>query len=464
MGSTSASSKYNWSKTGPGRYERPMDPVEKFTYIWANQAHQYGRTSISLHSCIEYQTTRSKEDMAIAFRAAWVAIKHYHPSFACHFVEERCVFHVNESLDTWVNDTFHVVHDETPEIIFAKQRMPARPNLYIFPDTNQVMISCRHEYSDGIGTLIFFDTLFKYVENSPALLSQEEVVKKLSLPLFAQASIPEDESPTPEAQRFLKETIEVLQTPNIQIPTSKDLTAPPSDCAAEILGFSEEETSAIIRGSKSAGLTVTQAVNTALALSLRTLVAEGKTSDQAKSASEKAPASDHYLAIIPINARKIVAPEYVLDLASIHVWGNHTIVHLLPEATFASLSVYYKRRYEQLQMKNLDLTGAIGIADIYTQGISMLHQNPNGETAPSLSSLGIADQYMGGSYGKTQVLNYRLMMGVCEASYRLLSWTYKGRFTISANYNTAFQERADMRKGLQLLKEELFKGLGIAIE
>lgn len=82
-------------------------------------------------------------------------------------------------------------------------------------------------------------------------------------------------------------------------------------------------------------------------------------------------------------------------------------------------------------------------------------------STPSLSSMGIVDDYLQGRYGDWEIKDFWISSTMLTGDFQMYLWTFRDRMVFSACYNEAFYstERAD--EVLGCTRDEMLSGLGL---
>ena len=298
-----AADSFSWKSTRPGRWERYIDEAEQFYTSLAKSHEGTGRTffamtgfisfSVPLEKDVSRQITEKRVEAAL--QKAWARLRYDHPTIGAkveYDLNEKKYKKVCEtfsdtfSLKDWLDETFRVIPDAVSGLDWCNSDppVPEFPTLFLIKspsdqDTSRadLVLRAHHDIIDGMGTLILFNNLFNhaalaYEQQSNYILPQfgNEYVN-LSPPLRVAASIPQTLQPEhakhmDEILAFnssLKENVEIAS-----MPFRKDKAVPGKHQRVEI-GLSADTTAQLLDACRNAGLSITHAYHTAIALSVR---------------------------------------------------------------------------------------------------------------------------------------------------------------------------------------------------
>lgn len=141
-----------------------------------------------------------------------------------------------------------------------------RATLYLLPNTNEIVLHCRHDILDGIGSFIFFNNLLQILA-SPREVSFGDEAKNLS-PCFAVAAhLPEANlNQIDKMNSIVKKWVSSF--PSLGL-ASTNLDHLPGPCEFQRLQFSVEDTAKVIAAAKDQAFTPTHVVHAALILAAK---------------------------------------------------------------------------------------------------------------------------------------------------------------------------------------------------
>ncbi|PIG86620.1 hypothetical protein AARAC_006110 [Aspergillus arachidicola] len=277
---------FEWSETKAGRWERDVDEAEQFYTSLAKAYEGTGRTFFAMTGFISvfvpaeagsshHQTENRVEE---ALRKAWLRLLYDHPTIAsrveydvhgkkCKKVYET--FSEASSQEDWLKATFQILSTSVSGL--------SGPSSIDGALRADLVLRAHHDIIDGMGTLMLFNNLFahaaeiyKWGASYTAPCFGGEWVN-LSPPLRVAAGLPNDLRPAQEdrlqniihSNEYLRKDVEIAS-----LPFHRDRTQPGKHQRVAIT-LSVGQTRRLLDKCRDAGLSITHAYHTAIAVTVR---------------------------------------------------------------------------------------------------------------------------------------------------------------------------------------------------
>ncbi|KAK6527537.1 hypothetical protein TWF694_004520 [Orbilia ellipsospora] len=431
-----------WTKTGPGKWERNYDPVEKFLHETSILSPHMVQLTIAIGAILP------KEISVEAIKTAWLALRYMHPSIACTIQDTGLSYQVptEKDLQRWLEETVHVNPSRKPGRELAMSLEPPSSSRVVFlPNQREVFFQLRHELIDGVGSTKLLNQFIKYLSEDTRLPTPKfgDETSRLS-PSLTQ--IMNAENPPPEVLDQARQIAEkYFSTPPLGLKIEQPDVASVKPRVSSLYEhlFSENETTSITQACKRKGHTVTQAITAAAALAILE-----------HSGQECGNFSPFFIA----NLRDKVPAPYNESMTGIYVTPGLGSIPVTKNSSFFELSEAAREEYEWKHNKNnvashgpigQAIEGALTMAS--TSGITI----PAGVT---ISSLGLVESYL------TEPVE-DFWINLVSATYYhsgFFVYTAKNRLRLSYCYNDAFFTKDCIKRYVDMLVNHLERGLDIA--
>lgn len=439
-----------WTQVSPTRWERTLSGMEEyFVFIGNITAALYdGRQQYTVLSKVKADL--NIPDVESALRHAWKQVRYEEPDIATTLEPGKKVFEVldDSNIDEWVNSTFIIDHEHDGEELYRLGRTMKPATLYYLPKSSELVMHAHHATVDGIGMIMFWDRFFRALTSPNANISFGNEHIRL-LPALDDV-LGSSSRPAPEQAKMgmdlLMEYIGKL--PAIGFP-SKVGKVPPGQCQAMEYVFDEETTSAIIKGAKAKGITVTSAVHAAYITVL------SKYADPESNTTR-------YAAPNEFNLRNRLQPPYSLAAAANYYVPLPFSIDL--PATFSELSVELNNYYRTTLSARPEI---LEIQGYFTRALEQVAKTPEYQNAPIptdalVSSLGIVENHLSRSYGEGDAVVVKDWKLGCDCILGMTGfhfYTFRDRLRFVYQINEAYQDPADIRMYMEeiekVLREEL---------
>ncbi|OKL57924.1 hypothetical protein UA08_06640 [Talaromyces atroroseus] len=434
----------SWRETRPRVYERQLDYMELLYHQIGSIFAQTGAEQWCVSICVKIDTETSGDALVQRVKSAWVNMRFKHPEIASTIKEDRRVYEVTDNWESWVANTFEVIADCTARESFS--HMPPlhgqASKLYFFSQSNEILIRSSHDRIDARGGFCLLDDLIGVIAKPESCESRpgDEIINLSPSIETAGHFPPTTNDDCDQATALLCQG--AVGGLSIGLNAS-NLGKPPTVKRTFEFVFSEEETMQVIKAVKVKGFTVTQAVQTALALTSKLL----GTSDR-----------DFYSSIAVFDLRGICPEELRHRVAAYHsVWPANVAVDRFDSTLdrFKEMYVSFPGRKQETSKTGIyrPLVAAIRGA------LSVPPPSPN--TSVGLSALGVIDKQMTWQHEGLTVTDFWLTLDIFTPNVVCTTWTRAGSMHIYASFNEQYYSSEDVNSFLANMKTILFHGLGI---
>ena len=454
----------SWKETSPGRFEQPLDSIERFLLALARGSLALNREHWSVSIFARFEMKASPQDTELALRHAWKTMRCDHPQLACVVYEETKIYEVPDStaLKIWLDETFIIAPaSATKQELLASFRPSARATLHFLPSTSEIIIHSSHWRIDFVGALSLVQNFFSAIaEPREVQFGDEGRNLSPSRDKAANYSILDDSrSPALVKEREKAAADLVMQLlsnlPSIGLPMQNSNQTPGSTHRSEVV-LGPGPTSIIVSTSKKRGLTVTTALHAALVVALQQVTPVPPSS------------SSKYTSWGVFNVRPLLKAPF--NDPSIHPVAAH-IVGLplaLHTSTYANLALQLKQFYKQHLPPSADSHIRDDVLVSFTSQMADIagQSSPVDVPAPSepvLSSIGVVDGYLKSKYGEIEVKDFWLGVETTTPQIVCYLWTWQGKMTLSACYNETFYDEPFVLGFLERVIKILFTELAIQI-
>ena len=450
----------SWKEAMPGRFERPLDSIERFLANLARDSIKIGREYWSISAFAQFEVQGSQEDVKSALRQAWKTMRYDHPQLACTEHEGVIVYEVPDdtALEAWLEKTFIVKEASMDkDAMFASFQPSGLATLHFWPKTSEIMFHSSHWRIDFIGALGLLQNLFRALqrprhvrfgsEGSNLSLARDKAGGYTSLDELRSDMVAKERSTS--ANDLTMQFVGNL--PSVGLPAQNIQQAPRGTRRSEIV-LNSEQTQSIVDASKLHGHTVTVAFHAAQTVVLQRL-----------SPIMPSP-SNTYTSFGIHNVRPLPkAPSNDIHLhpVAVYIVGFPLVLH---SSTYMDHVDYLKIYYKHNTLTLADARSKEGILATYTnQMADFVDQDTPPEvplsSEPLFSSIGIIDDYLKPNYGTMKVKEFWAGVEMTTPQVTCYLWTWQGQMTGSACYNETFYEKTFieyfLKRIISVLEDEL---------
>jgi hypothetical protein len=493
---TTTYDQFRWKQTKYGRWERDIDEVEQFYTTLARRFQGTGRTfcattahvSLSIAK-ISTPTETTELRLINALQTAWLRLRYDHPTIAS-WVEEKhdqkkCkkVYQAfsdteDDKYRTWLKDTFQVIStgQSGKQWCNSDPPVPRLPTIFIFkhattpqgdPGRVDIVLRSHHNIIDGIGSIHLLNNLIRYASqafdrpNSFLIPDFTDEWKNLSPPLRVAAGIPENLSPAQdlklkrivESNDAIREGVEIATVPFKAGPTV------PGCHKRVYLNLPATETKDLLLACKKMGVSVTHVYHAAVALLIRDL--QERHEDKRKV---------RYISYTLIDERTHCKAPYNTPQHAAAVYHSASGHSLAIDLTVPSLTSQRPTPAEE----KTDFAQTVEEVKNYYRSIREDDEHiffvpsywqlstppyppglndppippPNEKPSASVSSLGVMDHIIAPVQGHFELDDPWVTGEELGTGLGVFLGTYRGRLCLSAAYNDAWHDEADIQSFL----------------
>lgn len=390
-------------------------------------------------------------------KRVWLKMRYDHPLICAEIDGDRISYTSladEAEVEQWLKDSFFVHNvDQTSRQIYPS--LPTRPLkssvLHFLPRTQELIFMCPHSHSDGLGIVTFFDNFFKELVKGGERPAFGDEGKNLLPPLTPIAHIPKY---TPAQQSRWDASISdwLADHPTVRVKTEQsDL---PGKSTMMNLRFTEEDTQKILKACKAHNITVTSAGQAAVTHAARI---HGNCEDK-----------DSVSTIALYDAREYISPKVRKE----SLIGPHTFA--TPVKIRLGSFLETARNTREIFVREKEDRYALTMSQYYTKEFPRLLRTPPapGKARPlpsnaHMSSLGRIDSLMPSKYegpnGTVGFTDIWLALDIMTPDILTAMWTLGGRLNMHLDYNEAFHPEASMVRYLEIMRDQMAKGLGIEL-
>ncbi|OGM47946.1 hypothetical protein ABOM_002796 [Aspergillus bombycis] len=500
---------FEWSESKPGRWERDVDEAEQFYTSLAKAYEGTGRTFFAMTGFISVcvpadglSSSHPTENRAEeALRKAWLRLRYDHPTIASrveHDVHGKKCRKIYETFteaspqEDWLKETFQVLSTGASGLDWCNSDppVPELPTLFLIKQPSSadgafradVVLRAHHDIIDGMGTLMLFNNLFAHAAEiyklgesytSPSFGGEWA---NLSPPLRVAAGIPKDLRPDQQdrlrdiiqSKESIKKDVEIAS-----LPFRRDRMQPGKHQRVAVR-LSVEQTRELLDKCREAGLSITHAYHTAIAVTVRGM--------QERHADERKVRYINYSLINERGRCKNPYRTWAHPVTAYHsVSGNSLAIDLnitssLDTTDVASTTANDKAEFMGIAQVVKDFY--LGIRDDKEHiflvpsywKMSTIPYPDDGATPPvparnetpsaSISSMGVIDKVISPTHGPFQLDNPWVTGEELGTGLGLFLGTWKGRLSLSVAYNDAWHDKDEAMAFLERCNQTTLRALG----
>lgn len=441
-----------WEEKSSGHYERPFDSLERMYRTISAAGIPMNREHFAITAVIQLRSIASSiPDAEGALRHAWSVLRYDFPQIAAYDQGDNYVYEIPSFsiVQSWLAQTF-IIEPATssPANVYSDATPTALARMHYFPHTSEILLRSSHWRFDGIGALYLLSHFLDILAH-PRVVEFGDETKNLSIGLDEAIKVATEV--TPQMDREATDLIMkfVNNVPSIGLPTSANQV--PGSSSRCSIKLTPQLTSAMIARCKTLGFSVTSATHAAI------VQATLQHQDPHRPAKK-------YTSWSTFDLRKYSPPPYNGAMNPVSIFHTGIPVVVDP-AGFLENAAQFREIYAQ----NLARPGPGNMFTFlacYVEKVCAVLTRPPAPgalppTEPSLSSLGVIDDYIHSRYGDVEVVDFWIGVEMLTPQLMVYVWTRRGEMELSACYNTAFYTRQFVEDFLSQVKHVLLKGLGI---
>ena len=444
----------SWKEKSPGRFERPLNSVERLFRSIGETTATFSREHWSVRACAKFCYAFPAIETETALKNAWRTLRFLQPQMAAYLKGDCMVYDSPQVTDlgSWMAETFLIESALTVDELLASSRRSLRPTLYYLPQSSEVLLCASHWRIDAIGATIILNLLFKFLAEPPQMSFSDES-KNLSPGRDEAASLPPDPSQEDENAAMSLIMEYATNLPSLGLPIELVNEVSGAFCRIETK-LSPVTTASITAACKEKDMTVTTAVHAALIAALQEV-------------SSSTSSGERYTAWGTFNYRPYLDPEYTdPSMNAFTVILCNLPISFITSSFHENASVL-KPFYAQLRnpFNNASLRAILGPLTkkqnwVTSQPLPPGMPRPND---PSMVSVGILDPYLHDTYGQgtVEVTEYWVGVVVLTRQPVFYVWTWQGKMTLCMCYNNQFYTASFMRSFMERVERILFEELAV---
>ncbi|KAL1878096.1 hypothetical protein VTK73DRAFT_8057 [Phialemonium thermophilum] len=494
--------RFQWRDTGHGSWVRDADEAETFYAVMAEKWKGSGRSFFHMtgHLSLRVRVPESEsrdsleQRLDIALSKAWLALRFHHPLIASQvkldLTRNRYVKEYPVNPGGWLEETFVSVSTGQTGVEWANNDPPAPllPILNVISppvdDNNFILrdlvFRSPHDIIDGIGTLLLLDNFIRLAAEAlehaesyePPSLQDPRILENLSPPFRVAAAVPPRPSETItrrlENIAAAEKADAIIDADVVVLPYKIGATVPGVHKRVEVK-LPSAHTSKLAVACKNLGVTVTHAFHAALVLALRDLQPQSD-----------GPRLVQYVGYLLRNERSNCVPPYndhrhptgVYHSAS----GEKLIVKMKVPGELGdkkSEFLLIVRQIKDFYTSVRDDPEHYALAPyLWARSTPPLPNSSNTSTATSvplpskspsasISSMGRIDTIIAHNHGPIEIYNPWVTGEELRNGLGLFLGTFREHLSLSAAYNDAWHDRADVIEFLRCCVDVVDSGLGI---
>ena len=461
-----------WKECEDGIWLDDLDGAEEVFYNMSQAFARVGKEHGSVTAVCEFGVQSAlKAPLETIFRDAWKALRFDFPALSviADGSKKKYVAATAERVEQWVMETFsvnttHPANDLVPTLYLKKL-----PCLIVLPQSSEVIFHCSHWRIDALGTCTILDRLFDLISQNTTVQSPRWNLEyqNLSPSLEDAFGCPRICSPAMEA---MAETIRTrnfeTSYPSAGLPLHSGPNIEPLSSQHQDIEITAKATSDLITACKAHNISITAAIHAACA--------------EAVFDRSKHNNNHDYSTVVSANVRHLLpssAPQQQHHTKTTYACGTYVtgITHTVRRADdFITRSSQLTKAYKGDWMPKDYMTALRPIYQVHGEALlaaaAAATNNPTRPPASNVtvSSLGVVDRYLRSEHGTVVVEKFRLGSAIMTRQPTLYIWTFRGRLTMSVDYNEAYYSVDTMRALLEsircCLEKELSVSIGVACD
>lgn len=418
-----------WTQQKPGLWVDDLDGAEKVFYNLSQAFRGLGKEHAAVYCvCKIHFPDTSPAARESLVHHAWEALRIEHPSLGV-VVEEsqkRYTTASPASMEDWVSETFSVT--ELPaDAVIPTLHLKRLPCLIFLPLSSEIIFYCSHWRIDALGTCMLMDRLLDLMsqglEDPP---SYDLEYERLTPSLEDAFGAPESPTPAMEAvaKTIRRRNFETAY-PSAGLPYVGERSTLPASSRSYAVELSAEATERLILACRARDISITAAIHAATAKVVFAYSAE----------------NDYdYSTVVSVNMRDYLPSPYNTKAyaCATYVTGITHTVHSVDDfaTSSAQLTKAYRGSWEPLEYM-------AALRFIYKEHGEVLQEViKSGSREPAsnitVSSLGLVEKHLRYDHGLIQVERFHLGSAIMGRQPTLYIWTFRGRLTLSMDFNEAY--------------------------
>ncbi|KAL5048208.1 hypothetical protein BDW71DRAFT_205746 [Aspergillus fruticulosus] len=447
-----------WTLAESAVYRDELGGLEKVYRFQSTVFAQSGREHWGLYSLCTLSSPVHPDHL----RAAWKALRCEVPALALTPSGREEVLYQSptaENVEAWTSKTFLIEPAKHLDEILAEYPLRDLPALIYLEKSAQLLLLISHWRADALGCCILLNRLLELLQKPPDVDSLNWTLDLDRIPpcLEDAAGAPQHCTPSIDATtQQASQTFQEKAQRAMGIPYNGDTSTPPASPARRSTIWDERLSDALVTTCRERRITVTAAVYAALAQTVFDLSNDKE--------------SEEFATLMSVNMRPYTDSRAAGSAAAMRPYVSSITPSVPRAATFSSrtesLTQYFRNWHTE--------AFSLALREIYRRASRALLRGPSPAPPPTstsalkpkpkppsgitLSSLGVLDKYL--SVPKLQGFEFGVSM--LTRQMLLYAYTFRGRFHLSINYNSAYYSPETVADVLGRIGGTLRGELGLA--
>ena len=479
-----------WEEVFPGRFERPLDTIERFFVAIGAGGAPLGKEHWSISIVARIRPSPALDDMEQALAHAWKTMRYRFPQIACTVQAGTTkIYEVPDAaaLEAWLSGTFFVERgSRTTGDLLATFTPGPLATLHYLPSSSEILIHMSHWRIDGVGSLLLLDHFLSALVCPQHPLPFGSEPATLSPSLEAAARIPQ----TPPTAELMAQAHTLSDEYVRNLPSIGLLTLPnqlPGATRRISSRLSLEASAALLAGCRARGLGITAVGHASLVIA---------TYQSIVSSSSSPLTTTKYTAFTPVNMRPYLEAPYGSSAHAVQLYvaglpisvdaaaGFETIASRLqalytqklgrPDSNFLEfLPAYLNKNLESLaappsvdtpppSQPDFNSLGKLDAVIKYRYGVAALEkqqqQQQQEEEEEEEDEVGKKGQERSRSL---EVEDVWLGVEMLTRQLEFYQWSWKGQLVFSICWNEAFYMTEHVQNFLDTFKKVLAENLTV---
>ena len=471
----------SWREESPGSWQRPLGEVEAMNLeAITGDRSQIPRELIRIHCFADFTVSHDTLQVFQAFKDAWKALRLLKsPEIAATFANGNKMYKVpsKDEVDAWSKFTFimNPIGTRVQEAVRAEQQqiqwlpvchiVPKIPDEHTGDFKGTLILFISHWRTEASGAFKILNQIFEYAGD---LLNPDSVIRNqlqqhlmgaetsLLAPTLEYLMMPGSKS-TPEAQARVKHRFTEFSSklPSIDFPltTGVDPSAPPATDLVQQRIYKASITTSLLQSCKSRSISLTAAVNTALATSLW----------QASASTKK---SLPWTCIMPAEARRRLGPDHPSRKQG--CW-NAAQMLLLSASPIQDFITNAQQLQQQYSLAASDQWWKEDLLETIRQFAEHFSGEATGDAAVAMAyitSMGLLDKdLLSPSHANgIKISRVSVWADSLGPGCVLGIWTFRGSLNLQVHWNKTFHRVEQVEELMDGIENVLEKELGVVMK
>lgn len=435
-----------WQEVSTGRFERPLDLLERFFVAIASANAASGKDFFSFNLILRLQLDPALGEPLTAIRNAWAATRLRYPEIAATQDGEKkhyVTLSSKTALDEWASQTcVKEPAGRSPQDVLQTFRLGDQVSLHIF-ETGELLLHTPHYLLDALACMYLLDHFLAALATGPgagAIGAGQEHTRLQ--PSVEEVATFDDDSRADERAKELAFAL-AKNSPSAGINADVD-TGSQAFTANASLKMSPATTTALFSACKSAGVGITAAMHAALirAVGLR---------DPGRK----------YSSVLRVNLRNYLPSPYDSSAYPVNPAVSGMPATLDPAQPFTELAKELQGKYSDQTLMGETLRILKG----WCRTVFAYPPPPDAPppTQPDFNSIGLVERVLKREYGSgsVKVLDFWLGSEQILTSQEVYQWTFRDQLNLVACFNGSMFKQETVQRVLEETKSILMREMKV---